>query len=935
MGNPIQQLSNRFLKPTENLVELVWGGSYIEQMKGLPVSGRNIGESWECSAHPLHPSQIKGDDGSPIPLPQIISSMSEEILGKHIAREFNNTLPILAKFIDAREDLSVQVHPTDTKAKDLGETDTGKEEAWVILDAQESAVLYLGFREDVDREQFSKDLSSPEINIAHKYMNAIPVRVGDVFNNPAGTIHAIGKGIVLAEIQQSSGITYRVWDWNRTPPRPLHKEKAIEALDFASCNEDYFRRTPMKLGPNEERLLDSLYFTTDRITLSAGSHLKGDTNGSFQILSCLQGKVILSSSDSQERLNKGQSLLVPANIGEYGIIAEVNSILLRSFALTLSHIDPVIFQTYDVRANADEYLSDRVVYYLGKGYGTFLRQFHNAPAGKLHVAVGGGIRLSTERIRPPLMKGIIASGVNVYDVGITSTPELYFSIPYLSADGGINITASHNESEYNGLKQVVTSPDGFITSISAEQMLEIKGLVQQGEFLEGQAEVTTMPEEEITSYHNLMVQANCRLGRDIWIYLLKNRTQQGLKSLLETIANIEFPDQLNNERWKVIAKGIGIPARFRQPPTAIRYPLRGLRVVIDFGSGSGWRTAEIYTQLGAEIVTLNDHPDGSFPAHIPDPIKAKYRKQLEEAVQSEASKHPDREVVGVGHDEDADRVIYVRSDGRVVEGDRTLAIQAKALIQAHKQARKHGKLRFMGEVKFSRVTETFISNHGGEYIMSPTGFAFIKEGTMLLYKAIQQGNSHAYLFGNKIDLTQNTEPIALAAELSGHQMSGHEENWIFDDASLAAIKVLTVIASAVNSGGSFISLDEQIPRYPVTPELNIRIPSNVLTEKQEVVDQVIGLFQKRGYQIDTTDGGLIQWADGKGEWVGQALIRKSNTQPMIICRVEGKDEQVKAKIEDEFFTTLSGVSTQAIPTLDLASDEYIKSALVRIHTGTV
>ncbi|MDY6834307.1 MAG: type I phosphomannose isomerase catalytic subunit [Chloroflexota bacterium] len=932
MGNPIEQLSKRFLKPSENLVELVWGGSYIEQMKGLPVSGHNIGESWECSGHTHNPSQIRGDDGSLIPLPQIISSMSEEILGKHIAKEFNNTLPILAKFIDAREDLSVQVHPTDAKAKELGETDTGKEEAWIILDAQESAVLYLGFREDVDRDQFSRDLSSAEINIAHKYMNAIPVKVGDVLMNPAGTIHAIGKGIALAEIQQSSGITYRVWDWNRLPPRPLHRDQALESLDFTPRNPEYFRRTPMKTGPYEERVMDSFYFTTDRITLSTNSHITGNTKGCFQILSCLQGEIILSSSDSKETLSRGQSLLIPSNIGEYELIAKEDSILLRSFTQTPSHVDPVIFQTYDVRAIANEYLSDKVVYYLGKGYGTFLRQFHNAPDGKLHVSVGGGIRLSTERIRLSLLKGIVSSGVNVYDVGITSTPELYFSIPYLGADGGINITASHNESEYNGLKQVVTRPDGFITSISSEQMLQIKRLVLHGEFLEGQAKITTIPEGEITRYHNLMVQANCRLGRDVWIYLLK---QRGLKSLLETMSNIEFPYELNNERWKVIAKEIGIPTKLRQPPTAIKHPLRGLRVVIDFGNGSGWRTSEVYSKLGAEIVALNDQPDGSFPAHIPDPIKAKYRKQLEEAVQIEADKHPDREVLGIGHDEDADRVIYVRSDGRVVEGDRTLAIQAKALIQAHKQAKKHGKLRFMGEVKFSRVTEAFISSQGGEYIMSPTGFAFIKEGTMLLCQAIQKGNSHACLFGNRIDLTHNKEPIALAAELSGHQMSGHEENWIFDDASLAAVKVLSVIASAVNRGENFISLDEQIPRYPVTPELNIRIPSNVLSEKQEAVDQVIELFKQKGYQIDTTDGGLIQWINGNGEWVGQALIRKSNTQPMIICRVEGRDEQARIDIEDEFFSTLSQVSTKAIPTLDLSSDEYIKSSLARTHTGAV
>jgi phosphomannomutase len=393
-------------------------------------------------------------------------------------------------------------------------------------------------------------------------------------------------------------------------------------------------------------------------------------------------------------------------------------------------------------------------------------------------------------------------------------------------------------------------------------------------------------------------------------------------------------------RWQEIRRALRLPEDFNQPETAVKHPLKNLKLVIDFGNGSSWRTKEVYTELGAEVVALNEEPDGSFPAHIPDPIKARYRRQLEEAVVAEATregekatespKYRKKEVVGFGYDGDGDRVIYVRSDGRVVEGDRTMAIQAKSIIEEYRSRGEEGKPRFMGEVKFSKATAEFITALGGEYIMTPTGFAFIKDGTKTLYRAIRQNLPEVNLFGKKIDLTRNKEPVVLAAELSGHQMSGHEENWIFDDGTLAAVKVLTVIAQAVKKGGTFIDLDEEVPRYPATPELNIRLATNVLEEKQEVVEQVVDIFQRKGYPIDTTDGGLIKWIDKAGNWLGQALVRKSNTQPMLICRVEGRDEEAKAMIEKEFFSTLSRVSTKAVPKLDLASDDYIKGILPRI-----
>lgn len=919
-----------FIKPAiDNLVEIVWGGGHIEAFKGLPASGKRIGESWECSTHPRHPSTILLEDGRKVPLPDLVSLMGEDLLGTHVHREFKGQLPILFKFLDAREDLSVQVHPSDEKARELGEDDTGKNEAWLILGAEEGAVVYLGFKEDVDPAAFERDLSSPNVNIAERYLNAITVKPGDVLYNPTGAVHAIGKGVFLAEIQQSSGITYRVWDWNRVPKRELHIPQAMQSLNFRKTTRADYELKPRKLSESEERLIDSFYFTVDRITLAAGEAIDSETRGSFQILVCLEGDVELRASGESRHLSRGESLIVPASAGSYRIAGAENSVLLRCFVLQPAHIDPVIFQTYDVRAVADEYLSDRVCYYLGRGYGSYVRRLNDAPAGSLSVTVGGGVRLSTERIRAQVVKGILSTGVNVYDVGITSTPELYFSIPYLNADGGINMTASHNEAEYNGLKQVVRSEDGYITSINAAQMLEIKRTVLEGDFLDGAGQCVKVKDGEVVRYHNELVKGNCRLGRILWIEILKTWSDRGLKAMLEAVSALEFPESQDPEAWIRIRDALGLPPDCEQPPTAVKYPLAGLRVVIDFGNGSAWRTKSVYSDLGAEVVALNEEPDGSFPAHLPDPIKAKYRKQLEAAVLREAAAS-DKEVVGVGNDEDADRVIYVRSDGRAVEGDRTLCIQAKPIIEEHRALARPGKPRFMGEVKFARVAEEFITESGGEYIMTPTGFAFIKDGAKELSRAISGGRDEVELFGRTIDLRENREPIALAAELSGHQMSGHEENWIFDDSLLAAAKLLSVISRGVREGMTFIDIDEAVPRYPATPELNVRLGTNILAEKQEIVNKAVQVFQQKGYAIDTTDGGLIKWFDSHGAWLGQALVRKSNTQPMLICRVEARDEAAKVRIEDELFSKLSRVSTRAVPELDLASDDYIRGILPRV-----
>jgi len=274
--------------------------------------------------------------GSRVPLPEYLEGLGEQVLGKETVQGSGYRLPILVKFIDAREDLSVQVHPSDEQARELGEADSGKDEAWLIVDAEDGAVIHLGFRAGVSPAGFEADLTSSETNVAHKYLQAVPVKRGDVFFVPAGTIHSIGRGVVLVEIEQASSITYRVWDWNRQPRRPLHIPRAMRVLDFAAKPETAFRRTPERISEVEEVLVESRHFAMHRLTLAPGAETTVDTHGGLHLLTCLEGEAVLKQDAALEReaasekLRRGQSLIVPASMESYRVKTGRGTTLLKS-----------------------------------------------------------------------------------------------------------------------------------------------------------------------------------------------------------------------------------------------------------------------------------------------------------------------------------------------------------------------------------------------------------------------------------------------------------------------------------------------------------------------------------------------------------------------------------------------------------------------------
>ena len=191
-----------------NLRTMVWGGRRLTEWKNLPLQD-NIGESWEVSTHDLLPSVIANGTWAGYELREVIAKMPEAILGKAVAKKYENQLPLLVKLIDTKSDLSVQVHPDDTMAQ-REHNDRGKTEMWYVVDAEKDAYIYAGFKEELSPEEYAKRVADGSIIEA---LAKHEIRTGDVFYIPAGRVHAIGKGVMLVEVQQSSDRTYRIYDY--------------------------------------------------------------------------------------------------------------------------------------------------------------------------------------------------------------------------------------------------------------------------------------------------------------------------------------------------------------------------------------------------------------------------------------------------------------------------------------------------------------------------------------------------------------------------------------------------------------------------------------------------------------------------------------------------------------------------------------------------
>ena len=294
------------------LKKIIWGGSDICPFKGISPVQEGIGESWELSHVEGNYSVVANGELKGQSLDDLIRTYGKQLLGEHVMEQFGTTFPLLIKFIDARDNLSIQVHPDDELAKKRHNS-FGKTEMWYVVKATPDAALYSGFSQQIDAEEYVKRV---ENNTIMDVLQRYNVHEGDVFFLPAGRVHAIGSGCFIAEIQQTSNITYRIYDYNRKDAngkgRELHTELAKDAIDY-TLYPDY--RTHYKAHTNATvQLADCKYFTTNLIDLDTIMVRDFSQLDSFVVYICMEGRATLRDNKGNEILvHHGQTVLIPAD----------------------------------------------------------------------------------------------------------------------------------------------------------------------------------------------------------------------------------------------------------------------------------------------------------------------------------------------------------------------------------------------------------------------------------------------------------------------------------------------------------------------------------------------------------------------------------------------------------------------------------------------
>lgn len=299
---------------TPYLKSVIWGGERIAPFKGIKTDRNAIGESWEISAVPGHVSVVDKGPESGKSLCELIREHGAQLVGKDIFDRFGENFPLLIKIIDARDDLSVQVHPDDALARERHNS-PGKTEMWHVIDTDAGARIYVGLKESITPEEYERRVADNSIMDVIATYDSAP---GDTFFLPAGRIHAIGAGNLLAEIQQTSDITYRIYDYDRRDkdgnPRQLHTAEARDAIDY-TVHPDY------RSNPAGSLLADCTYFVVHKLNLTSEPTVVPHTRESFTIVMCLSGEAEITCStgltDSNPqtlRISQGETLLFPATI---------------------------------------------------------------------------------------------------------------------------------------------------------------------------------------------------------------------------------------------------------------------------------------------------------------------------------------------------------------------------------------------------------------------------------------------------------------------------------------------------------------------------------------------------------------------------------------------------------------------------------------------
>lgn len=302
------------------LKDRIWGGEKLKTILNKPTTSKNTGESWELSTVDGDVSVVSNGVLKGRSLMRLIAEMPNEILGTKVYSQFGKQFPLLFKYLDAHEDLSIQVHPNDELAKKRHNS-FGKTEMWYVMQADPDARIIVGFKEDSNKEEYLKHLNDKTLV---SILDEVKANAGDVFFLETGTVHAIGAGLVVAEIQQTSDVTYRLYDFDRTDAqgnkRELHIDLALDAINYKKVETQKEYETKVNTS---NVVVDCPYFTTNLIPLE--SKVKISKSGeTFTVYMCIDGDFKIEYEGFEGFYGKGDTVLVPAEINIFILVGNAS-----------------------------------------------------------------------------------------------------------------------------------------------------------------------------------------------------------------------------------------------------------------------------------------------------------------------------------------------------------------------------------------------------------------------------------------------------------------------------------------------------------------------------------------------------------------------------------------------------------------------------------
>jgi len=442
-----------------------------------------------------------------------------------------------------------------------------------------------------------------------------------------------------------------------------------------------------------------------------------------------------------------------------------------------------IFREYDIRGEVESDFTEDVVEKIGKAIGT-----HLARNDVTEMVIGRDCRLSSDRLKKILVKGLVSTGMHIVDIGVCHTPLVYYALFHLEKNGGVMITGSHNPPEFNGFKVCVGK-----TTIHGREIQALKELIKNNDFVRGEGSMTTQN-------------------------ILPEYTEE-------------------------ISANVAVSKR--------------LKVVVDAGNGTGGlASVPVLKRLGCDVIELHCAMDGNFPNHHPDPTIPANLKELIETVKKEKAD------LGLSYDGDADRIGVVDEKGNIIWGDRLMIIFAREILKELPGA------TFVSEVKASQQFYDDVNGRGGKAIMWKAGHSLIKA-------------------------KMKEQQAVLGGEMSGHIFFSHRY-YGFDDAVYASCRLIEILSK---TEGPLSDLLADVPETFTTPEIRVDCPDD---KKFQIIEEVRKRFRNR-YELIEIDGARIIMPGG---W---ALVRASNTQPVLVMRFEAdapdRLEEIKKEVSS-FVNTL-------------------------------